>query len=429
MAPVAKRFTISAAGSTSSRGTGPSRPGPAPGGSGGWPGPHPPPGTAGRTPGRTPGCWTGLPAGGKRWRRGSTAGPPLGAPRELPVDLQGGEGSPPPPEGLPVAEDGLLAQLRQPHAPHPAHRSPEAPEDDLVPQPQGLEDLGPLVAGEGGDPHLGQDLQDPRLGGPDPGVHRQFRIRGSRAGEFVRRIGLPGPLLHPAPDGVHGQPGMDGVGAVTQEGAEVVHLPGLPGVQYQGRPGPELHPDEVVVDRPHRQQGAHRYAGLGATPVGKDQEGRAPPDRLFRLGTDPVQGTGESLGTLLQGEGQVQGPGLPPPALQVAEGVELMFPEDGGGEDEPVQVRRCRLQQVLLGAHGAGQGHDHPLPDGVDGRVRDLGEPLLQVVVGEAGPVGEHGQGLVVPHGPDGILPQPDHGLQQEVHLPPGVAEVRIRAT
>ena len=59
----------------------------------------------------------------------------------------------------------------------------------------------------------------------------------------------------------------------------------------------------------------------------------------------------------------------------------------------------------------------------VDGRVRDLGEELLEVVVEELGLVGEDGQRRVVAHGADGVDPVADHGDEDLALVLVGVAE------
>jgi hypothetical protein len=47
---------------------------------------------------------------------------------------------------------------------------------------------------------------------------------------------------------------------------------------------------------------------------------------------------------------------------------------------EGVAVLRGLVQNVALGADVAGERHDHLFADGIDGRVGDLGEELLEVM-------------------------------------------------
>ena len=64
---------------------------------------------------------------------------------------------------------------------------------------------------------------------------------------------------------------------------------------------------------------------------------------------------------------------------------------------------RTPLAQVHL------QAHHQLFAQGVDRRVGDLGEALLEVVVKQVGLGGEHRQGDVIPHAIGGFLGGPSH--------------------
>ncbi len=68
---------------------------------------------------------------------------------------------------------------------------------------------------------------------------------------------------------------------------------------------------------------------------------------------------------------------------------------------------------------------DQLLADSVDGRVGDLGEKLLEVIVQQPGLIGEHGQGRIVAHRADwldGVLGHgPHHHPQGFVGIAKGL--------
>ena len=75
------------------------------------------------------------------------------------------------------------------------------------------------------------------------------------------------------------------------------------------------------------------------------------------------------------------------------------------------------VQQVRLGADERHQRHDDGFADRVDGRVGDLGEQLLEVVVQRFIFVGQHGQRAVVAHGAGGLFAIGGHGRHQELDV------------
>src|SRR3990172_5229530 len=64
-------------------------------------------------------------------------------------------------EGVVVAEDRLLGDHVEAHATDPRGRPREVSVHELLAEANGLEDLGAPVGLDRGDPHLGDDLQDP----------------------------------------------------------------------------------------------------------------------------------------------------------------------------------------------------------------------------------------------------------------------------
>ncbi len=109
--------------------------------------------------------------------------------------------------------------------------------------------------------------------------------------------------------------------------------------------------------------------------------------------------------------------------VDVQELGQVVVVDDRHGEDDLAARVGRRLQQVRLGPEGRRQRGDQLLADGVERRVGHLGEQLGEVVVEEARPLRQDGDGRVRPHRPDGLGPGPGHGGDDEPELLVGVAE------
>ena len=141
------------------------------------------------------------------------------------------------------------------------------------------------------------------------------------------------------------------------------------------------------------------------------------------VGEEPVEGVAQRLGAAAGVE--QHGQDLHPEAGPV-EGLELgelRIGEGWRGQPDLPAALRLGVQEVALGAEGGLGGGDQLFADGVDGRVRDLGEELLEVVVEQPRPVGEHRQGGVVAHGAGGPQGAGGHRLQVDAQVLEGEAE------
>jgi hypothetical protein len=292
--------------------------------------------------------------------------------------------------------------------------------DEVLVQAHRLEDLGAVVALDGGDPHLGDHLDDAL-------VHRLDVL-------LLGDVGRP--LHHPQPDlvvdGLEGQVGVHGAGAVAHQQREVVDLARLARLQHQPDPGAGALGQEVVLHRRHRQQGGDGRVLLVVAAVGED-------DDVVPLGDGLGAAVAEVLDRLAQAGAAVagleqhgQGDGLEAVravlAVEVADLLQLRVVEDRRGESQLVAALRERLEQVALGAGGRLDAHDDLLPDGVHRGVGHLGEELLEVGVEELRLVGEHRQRRVGAHRADGLGALGGHGVHQDAHVLGGVAEGLLAA-
>ncbi len=55
--------------------------------------------------------------------------------------------------------------------------------------------------------------------------------------------------------------------------------------------------------------------------------------------------------------------------------------------------------------NGTYQGHDDAFTEWIDGRVGDLGEQLLEVLVHQGVKLGDAGEWRVISHGTEGLFP------------------------
>ena len=116
-------------------------------------------------------------------------------------------------------------------------------------------------------------------------------------------------------------------------------------------------------------------------------------------------------------------PGLGAVLVDVQELGQLLVGEDRPGHDDLVAAVGLGCEQVALRADGAGQRGHQLLPDGIEGRVGHLGEQLLEVVVQQPGPVGQHRDRGVGPHGADRLVAGLGHRCQEDLEVLGRVAE------
>ncbi len=102
---------------------------------------------------------------------------------------------------------------------------------------------------------------------------------------------------------------------------------------------------------------------------------------------------------------------------------EIGVPDHRRLELELMAVAGCLLEEVLLRAHRRLERHDELLADGIDRRVRDLREELLEVAEEELRLVGEHRERRVGAHRADGLLAVQGHGRHEDAEILDRVAE------
>ena len=137
--------------------------------------------------------------------------------------------------------------------------------DDLVGQAERLEDLGAAVAVDGGDAHLGGDLEDAVL------QRRPQAVLGLGRVGLAELVGV-GQQRH----ALQRQAGADGVGAVAEQAGHGRDVAGVAGVDHHRGVGPQPGGDQPVVHRAGGQQAGHRRPVGADAGVGHHDDGRAP---------------------------------------------------------------------------------------------------------------------------------------------------------
>ncbi len=186
--------------------------------------------------------------------------------------------------------------------------------------------------------------------------------------------------------------------------------------------------------RDQQQAGDGHEVGVGVA-VREHHDARPPEDGLLHLGAHLLEGLAQSFpGRDLAAGGEEPVDGEGPPArhqavlVHIQQGGQLVVGEHGPRQHDLVAGVGTGGQQVALGTDRRRQRGDELLPDGVQGRVGDLGEELAEIVVEEAGPAGEHGQGRVVAHRRQRFGARAHHRLEDEADLLLGVAELALEA-
>ena len=312
-----------------------------------------------------------------------------------------------------VAAQNLFRDFLEADPADPGISPGEVPLDYLLVQPQRFEDLGTVVTLQGGNAHLGEHLQQSLVQRLDVVL------------DGLGHLSLGGvPQLRVLPhQRFESQVGIDGGRPEAGQEREVVHLPRLAGFHDQPHVAPRAVADQVVVHRSRRQQ-----AGDGGVipihpTVGEDDEAVAAPHRLVGFAIEVFQSlfqAGSPLGSAKQHGERL---GLEVPHAHVAELFQLVIGKDVPGNPQHQRVDRLLVQQVPLPPQEGDQRHHRILPDGVNGRVGDLGEILLEVAEQQLGFVRQHRDRRIHPHGAHRLLARFRHGSEQNPDILFGVPE------
>ena len=290
-----------------------------------------------------------------------------------------------------VAVQRLAGQAVEADAADPRRRAGEVAVDHAAVQADGLEHLRPVVGADGRDAHLGDDLQQ-RL------AHRGDDLLARALGALEHQVR------------VHGG------GAVADQRGDVVRVTRLARLHDQAHARARARAHQVVVHGGQRQQRGHRGAVVADGAVAQDQDADAVGDGLVGLGEQALERGLQALLALVDRPGEVQRLRHQRAALDRADAVQRLVLDHRVLEDQAAGLLGRLLEQVALGADHGAQAHHDLLAHRVDGRVGHLREQLLEVGEQRRLALGDGGQGHVVAHRAHG-LGAAGHRGQHRAHV------------
>ena len=317
--------------------------------------------------------------------------------------------------GVAVPAHRLLGDLLQAGALDGGGGAGEVLVHEFRAQADGIEDLGAAVGLVGGDAHLGHDLEQSLADGLDVAPVDLFLVQ------------LLGQIVPDGRQRLEGEVRVDGLGAVTGQHRELVHLARGAGLDHQAGLGAQPGAHQVVVHGRGRQQGGNGQPVGAHRAVRQDEDVVAVAHRLFGVAAQRVQRALHAGRAQFRRVADVQRAGAEGTVggfLDITDALQILVGQDRLGDFQAhVPAAGVQPQQVGARPDQRHQRHDQFLADGVDGRVGDLGEVLLEVVEQRLGLVRQHRHRVVGAHGADGFLAGDGHGRHQHADVFLGVAE------
>ena len=213
---------------------------------------------------------------------------------------------------------------------------------------------------------------------------------------------------------------IDGACAVGKQRGKVMHLARLAAFQHDRKRGAAFCDDQMLMQRRHREQGRNCQTVFIHAPVGQNQDVRAVVDRLVRFDKQAVDRLAE-LGIFIIEDRDDS---------DLEAGYIHLFELEhtGGGQNRVDDLYHAAVfglffEQIAVLANVNGGGCDDLLANGVDRRIGDLRENLLEVIKQRLRLLGEHSRRLVAAHRGDRLRTCLRHRQNGGHHVLIGVAE------
>ena len=232
-------------------------------------------------------------------------------------------------------------------------------------------------------------------------------------------------LIDQVPDALLCQIRIDRAGAVSQQRCEMMYFPGFAGFQDDGYGGTFLGPDQMLLQRGHRQQRRDRHMVLIYAPVGQDQDIYSVPVSPVSFHKQPVDGTLQT-GIFIIGDRKHFH--LEAFLLHSLDLQQICVGQDRVVDSEHAAVLRFLFQQVSVLAHIDYRGSNDLFTDSVDRRIGHLREQLFEIIEQRLMMVGQRRQRHVDSHGRSSLGTIGRHAHDRSSHIFIPVAECFLKA-
>ena len=207
----------------------------------------------------------------------------------------------------------------------PTRGAVEATLDNLVPNPDRLENLGSFIALECGDSHFRHDLEH------SLGDAFSIPLNNLVVGVAVGKESVAAAFA----ESLKGEVGIDRIRSVSNQQAMVVNLSALGGFEDDSNPGSLGLLDKVLVDGAAGEERACRDAARADGPVGKDDQAVAIIDGLFGFTGNSFEGVREPILSIAARVGDVDGLCLPSAVVHFFQRRQFSIGEYGMRYPEP----------------------------------------------------------------------------------------------
>ena len=305
----------------------------------------------------------------------------------------------------------LALNVLDTHTAHTAHRAGEVRVNELRRKAHGLEDLRGVVALHRGDAHLGHDGDDARrrglvvIGDALLGRHVQVAACRQIADARMRVVRV------------------DAACGVAHQRRKVVRRHGIAALHHDIGKGAHAGTDQVVVHAAHGEQRRHGHLACSGT-VAQHHDVHAIANRSLDVFGKLLERSLQRALTRVAAVHGTEPAGLKANTVNCADAVELLLAQQRALQANQLAGRAGVLEQVAVVAQvERGRSH-HMLAQGVNRRVRDLGEQLIEVVKERARLLGQAGQRRIDAHRGERGLALLGHGTHDLVNIIPVIAEL-----
>ena len=297
------------------------------------------------------------------------------------------------------------------HTAHTAHRAGKVRVDELRRKAHSLENLRGVIALHCGDAHLGHDGDDARRRGlvvvSDALLGRHVQVAACRQVADARMRVVR----------------IDAARGVAHQRRKVVRGHGVATLHHDVGKGAHASADQVIVNAAHGEQRRYGHLARSGT-IAQHHDVHAVADRGLNVLCKLLE---RSLQRTLAGIAAVDGTetaGFKAHAVDGANAVELLLAQQRTLQAHQLTGRTGVLEQVAVVAQVERGRGDHVLTKGVDGRVRDLSEQLIEVVEERARLLGQAGQRRIDTHRGERRLALLGHGTHDFVNIIPVIPEL-----